>query len=261
MRSFLVALAFLTVVPVRFRALPAEAEVARSRFWYPVVGALLGAALGGWTALLICWGRPPPLSAFLVLLAWVLVTGALHLDGFCDLCDGLFGGGAPEDRLRIMKDPHLGTFGLAGGALLLLGKFAALSEVVRWPERGPWMVGGAVAVARCLVVCVAAVSRYPRPEGTGKALIEAARPWEGVLFAGLGIGFAAGVANLAMVPAGWIWVLPALAWVLWVVWVCRRRLGGVTGDCLGAAIEGGEFLFLLAAVAFPFPPLPESAGA
>src|SRR5262245_32285816 len=163
MRSFLVALAFLTILPVRFRTPPGPAEVARSGLWYPVVGGLLGAALGGWTALLMLWDRPPQVSAFLVLLAWVVLTGALHLDGFCDLCDGLFGGRTPEDRLRILKDPHLGTFGLAGGVLLLLGKFVLLGELVRQAD-GPWLVGAAVAVARCLVLCMAGAAGYPRPE-------------------------------------------------------------------------------------------------
>jgi adenosylcobinamide-GDP ribazoletransferase len=249
MRSFLVALAFLTIVPVRFRTQPDAADVARSRFWYPLVGALLGAALGGWTGLLTLWGRPPLLSAFLVLLAWVVLTGALHLDGFCDLCDGLFGGRTPEDRLRILKDPHLGTFGRAGGVLLLLGKFVLLAEVVRWPERGPWVVGGSVAVARCLALCVAAVARYPRPEGTGKALIDAARPWEAALFAGVAVGIGVLVALQIDLPGGWVWCLPPLVGVFALAWVCRRRLGGVTGDCLGAAIEMAELLFLLAVLA------------
>jgi adenosylcobinamide-GDP ribazoletransferase len=169
MHSFLVALAFLTVVPLRFRELPPPAAVARSRFWYPVVGLLLGALLGGWTALLLAWGRSQAVSAFLVLLAWVLVTGALHLDGFCDLCDGLFGGGTPEDRLRILKDPRRGTFGVVGGVLLLLGKFVALEAVLtEQPARAPWLVAAAAAVARCLVLCVAAGAHYPRPEGTGR---------------------------------------------------------------------------------------------
>ncbi|HYT87859.1 MAG TPA: adenosylcobinamide-GDP ribazoletransferase [Gemmataceae bacterium] len=248
MRSFLVALAFLTIVPVRFRTMPDAATVARSRFWYPVVAALLGGALGGWTALLALWGRPPLVSAFLILLAWVILTGTLHLDGFCDLCDGLFGGHTPEDRLRIMKDPHVGTFGLAGGVLLLLGKFVLLSEVVRRSD-GPWVVGGAVVVARCLALCMAAMSRYPRPEGTGKALIDAARPWEAGLFLAL-----AGAAMVAVQfgtcqPGSWIWPLPALAGVSLLIWVCHRRLGGVTGDCLGAAIEAAEMLFLFGAVA------------
>jgi adenosylcobinamide-GDP ribazoletransferase len=252
MRSFLVALAFLTIIPVRFRAMPEAAEVARSRFWYPVVGVLLGVALGSWTALLILWGRPPLVSAFLVLLAWVVLTGALHLDGFCDLCDGLLGGHTPEERLRIMKDPHLGTFALAGGVLMLLGKFALLAEVIRWPGRGPWVIGGAVAVARCLALCMAALARYPRPEGTGKVLIDAARPWEAGLFSAIGIGLTVAIAILAHLPTAWVYTLPVLAVVLSLTWLCRRRLGGVTGDCLGAAIEAGEFLFLLSAVSLPF---------
>jgi adenosylcobinamide-GDP ribazoletransferase len=249
MRSFLVALAFLTVVPVRFRTPPDAAAVARSRFWYPAVGALLGAALGGWTALLVLWGRPPPVSAFLVLLAWVVLTGALHLDGFCDLCDGLFGGRTPEERLRIMKDPHLGTFGLAGGVLLLLGKFVVLAELVRWQERGPWVVGGAVAVARCLVLCMAALARYPRPEGTGKALIDSARPVEALLFGVVGLGIAfAGEGRLDAL----VWFACAAVGILLLTWLCRARLGGVTGDCLGAGIEVAELLFVLAAVMLSF---------
>lgn len=251
MRRFLVALAFLTVVPVRFRRWPEAEEVARARFWYPVVGALLGAVLGGWTALLILWGRPPLVSAFLVLLAWVVLTGALHLDGFCDLCDGLFGGRTPEERLRIMKDPLLGTFGLAGGVLLLLGKFALLAELVRWPERGPWVVGGAVAVARCLALCMAALARYPRLEGTGKVLIDAARPWEAGLFVLLGVGIAAVIATITGDPAYCVWCVPPLLGVLWLTWCCYGRLGGVTGDCLGAAIETSELLFLLGCVTLP----------
>ncbi|MCI0461759.1 MAG: adenosylcobinamide-GDP ribazoletransferase [Gemmataceae bacterium] len=251
MRSFFVALAFLTIVPIRFRTLPGSAAVARSRFWYPVVGTLLGAALGGWTALLAWWGKSPPLSAFLILLAWVVLTGALHLDGFCDLSDGLFGGRTPEDRLRILKDPHLGTFGLAGGVLLLLGKFVLLAEVLRWPHEAPWVVGGAVAVSRCLVLCMAAVSRYPRPEGTGKALIEAARPWELALFAALGGAATAGVALGANWPGLWLGAVAGLGVVLLLTAPCQRRLGGVTGDCLGAGIELVELTFLLTAVWLP----------
>jgi adenosylcobinamide-GDP ribazoletransferase len=248
MRNFLVALAFLTILPVRFRTPPDSAAVARARFWFPGVGALLGGALGGWTALLLLWGRSPLVSAFLVLLAWVVLTGALHLDGFCDLCDGLFGGHTPEDRLRIMKDPHLGTFALAGGTLLLLGKFALLSEVMQWAERGPWVVGAAVAVARCLVLCMAAGTRYPRPDGTGKALIEASQPWEAVLFAALGFAITAGLAAVLETAQVILWCLPPLAAVFWLAWLSRRRLGGVTGDCLGAAIEVAESLFLLTAI-------------
>lgn len=247
MQSFLVALSFLTVLPVPSRKLPPPLAVARSRLWYPVVGLLLGALLGGGAALLQAWGRAPPVQAFLLLAAWVGLTGALHLDGFCDLSDGLFGGRTPEDRLRILKDPHLGTFGLAGGVLLLLGKFALVHEVLASP-RAPWIVAAAVTVARCLVLCAAAGARYPRPQGTGKVFIEAARPWEAVVFAGLALV----AAWLADPAAGALHALrlflPPLLAVLGLRWLCARRLGGITGDCLGAAIELAEVLFLLVAV-------------
>jgi adenosylcobinamide-GDP ribazoletransferase len=240
MHSFLVALAFLTVVPVRFRKLPEPAAVARARFWYPVVGLLLGGLLGGATALLTGL-RSPSVAAFLVLAGWVGLTGALHLDGFCDLCDGLFGGRTPEDRLRILKDPHLGTFGLAGGVLLLLGKFVALQQLLTAePGRAPWVVAGAVTAARCLVLCVAAGARYPRPEGTARVLVEATRLWEMALFGVL----AAVVAFGTITP---LRALPAFVAISGLRWLCSRRLGGITGDCLGAAIELAEVLFLLCA--------------
>jgi len=256
MTSFLLALSFLTVLPVRFRKLPAPGFVARSRFWYPVIGLLLGAVLGGWTALLTGF-CPAAISAFLVLLCWVILTGALHLDGFCDLCDGLFGGHAPEDRLRIMKDPHLGTFGLAGGVLLLLGKFVVLWQLLTTAAgQGPWLVAAAVFQARCLVLVVAAGSSYPRAEGTGKALIEATRGWEAGLFAVIGVGGSTALILIGRVTTGDLLraatlFVPACLAVLGLRALCRRRLGGVTGDCLGAAIEISEWTFLTAAALLP----------
>jgi adenosylcobinamide-GDP ribazoletransferase len=250
MQSFLAALGFLTVLPVRPHALPPAEAVARSRFWYPAVGVLLGAALGGLTALLAGTALGGPVAAFLVLLAWVGLTGALHLDGLCDLCDGLFGGRTPEDRLRVLKDPHLGTFGLAGGVLVLLGKFVLLGEALarRQAEAG-WLVGAAVASSRCLALCLAAGARYPRPEGTGKLLVEATRLREAPLYAALAAALSVPAvvdAPPLLAPAPF---LAALAAVVALRRCCVRRLGGVTGDCLGAAIELAEVVFLLAAIA------------
>jgi adenosylcobinamide-GDP ribazoletransferase len=251
MHSLFVALAFLTIFPIRFHKLPPAEVVARSRFWYPAVGLLLGALLGGWTSLTVRFASPL-LCAFLILLAWMGLTGALHLDGLCDLCDGLFSGRTAEDRLRIMKDPHVGTFGLAGGVLLLLGKSVALQDVIaRTPERGPWLVAGAVSAARCLALCVAAGSRYPRAEGTGKALIEASAWWEVLLFAGIAAGLTLLVTPGVDPRKAALLFLPALLVVMGLRWLCRHRLGGVTGDCLGAAIELAELTFLLTAALQP----------
>src|SRR5437867_12818849 len=83
MKSFLTALAFLTVFPIRFRESPSPAIVSQSRFWYPLVGLLLGLGLVGWTELLGQLGEPL-LQAFLILLAWVGLRGAFHVARFCD---------------------------------------------------------------------------------------------------------------------------------------------------------------------------------
>jgi adenosylcobinamide-GDP ribazoletransferase len=248
MRSLLAALAFLTIVPVRLRQPFSPDEVARSRYWYPAVGLLLGILLGGWTALVARIG-PPALGAFLVLTAWVLLTGALHVDGFCDLCDGLFGGQTVEQRLRIMKDPHVGTFGLVGAILLLLGKWVLLRETLaRSGTEGGWAVGTAVVVARCLALVMAGAGAYPRPKGTGKVVIEATTPWQATLFALVGCAASAAMCFRAGLFAALLAVLGSLFVVLGLARLCLVRLGGITGDCLGAAIEATEFTFLLATV-------------
>ncbi|MBY0527572.1 MAG: adenosylcobinamide-GDP ribazoletransferase [Gemmataceae bacterium] len=246
MRSFLVALAFLTILPIRFPAMPTPETVARSRFWYPLVGLLVGVLLGSWT-LAVTSIASPMASAFLVLVVWVVLSGSLHLDGFGDLCDGLFGGPTPEDRLRIMKDPHVGTFGAVGVFLLLLGKWVVLSDVLtRQADHAPVLIGAAAMVARSLTLCLAAGAHYPRPEGTGKVLIEATTWLDG----SLAFCIAAGVILAIYPPPDPSNVLP-LALVALVVlklrMVCDARLGGITGDCLGAGIEGTELAFLLAA--------------
>jgi adenosylcobinamide-GDP ribazoletransferase len=273
MRSFLIALAFLTVLPIRFREMPEAAAIARSRFWYPVAGLLLGVLLAGWTCA-AAHLAPPAIAAFLVLLVWIVITGALHLDGFCDLCDGLFGGWTPDDRLRIMKDPQRGTFAIAGCVLLLLGKFVALHELMhkRFDLAAPWSVGMAVLLSRSMVLWVAAGARYPREEGTGRVIVEATRVGEALLFAVLAAGSVAALpigelfakqspdaihaAHVAMAVDHAALLILALSVPTWLTmmlvrWMCQYRLGGITGDCLGAAIELAELVFLMiAAVTF-----------
>jgi adenosylcobinamide-GDP ribazoletransferase len=251
MHSLLIALAFLTIIPIRFRELPPASTVARSRWWFPFVGLLVGGLLGGWTALLAQLPNLAMLTAFLVLAAWVLLTGALHLDGFCDLCDGLFAGSTPEERLIILKEPYLGTFGLVGGFFVLLGKFVGLYTLLdKWPAQAPWLVGAAAVAARCLVLAMAAGARYPRSDGTGKVLVESTSDSEGVLnvvYAAcvvVGLGGLVPTFDIAQRLALFLAIFVA---VMMLRSVCERRLGGITGDCLGAGIEAAETVFLLTA--------------
>jgi adenosylcobinamide-GDP ribazoletransferase len=248
MRSFLAALAFLTILPVPVRQSFSQEEVARSRYWYPVVGLLLGSVLGACVTGAAQIGASP-LAAFLVLATWILLTGALHVDGFCDLCDGLFGGRSIEERLRIMQDPHVGTFGLVGAILLLLGKWLLLEELLaRWREGAPWTLAAAVYVGRCLVLVMAGTGSYPRPKGTGKILIEATTRWQAGLFALVGCTASVVILFQAGILTGLVAFSVSLLIVLLLARLCLGRLGGITGDCLGAAIEAAELMFLFAVV-------------
>lgn len=224
--GFLAALGFLTVLPVPRAASATPAWVGRSQLYFPVVGLLLGLALGGLQWLFA--GRVPPLlAAAFLLLAWELVTGGLHTDGLVDTCDGLFGGHTPEQRLAIMRDSRAGAFGVLGAVLVLLTKYAALVSL-------PPAAAGALVVAptagRWAMLAAIGWFPYARPQGTGAAFRAASRPWMPWLGLALALAVAWGFLGLSglltvavAVPA--VWALGRFA---------SARLGGLTGDIYGA---------------------------
>ena len=129
MISIIAAFQFLTIFPTLIKRMFTSQEMGRAVAWFSLVGVVLGLALYGVNTLaqLVF---PASVSAALTLFAWIIFTRAFHLDGFMDTCDGLFGGWTPERRLEIMKDSRMGTFGVAGGILVLLTEFAALQSSV-----------------------------------------------------------------------------------------------------------------------------------
>ncbi len=126
MTSIIAAFQFLTISPTLIKRIFTAQEMGRAVGWFPLVGVVLGLLLYGINnmAQLIF---PVSVSAAITLFAWVMFTRAFHLDGFMDTCDGLFGGFTAERRLEIMKDSRMGAFGVAGGVLILLTQYAALS--------------------------------------------------------------------------------------------------------------------------------------
>jgi adenosylcobinamide-GDP ribazoletransferase len=240
LRSLRLAVAFLTVVP-----LPGgdgaitEANLARSRFAYPIVGALIGLALAGLSAWFSWVSVPPLLASFLLLAAGVAITGGLHLDGVADTFDGLFLAGGPARRLEVLRDPHVGSFGVAALVLTLLGQFAALGTLAG-RDRSLGLLGAAVA-GRCAALVAAGAAGYARAEGTGRILVEATTPRDALAAATLSLAVGFGTRRLAGLVAAAVAV--GLAWGL--ARLASRRLGGVTGDLLGAAVALGELAFLL----------------
>jgi adenosylcobinamide-GDP ribazoletransferase len=238
--GFLAAMQFLTVLPPLVRRPLTSRELGRSVGWFAVVGALLGGILAG-TDWVLGLRFPSGVTAALLLAVWVLVTGALHLDGFLDTCDGLFGGWTPEDRLRIMRDERVGAFAVIGGVLLLLLKYSCLAALPsRWAALvvAPTIARGGMAVALVALP-------YARPEGSGRWMKDHAGWVQAVLAGVTAIATAVLAARwlgLAVVGVAAVTTAAVAAYVL-------RRLPGLTGDVYGALCEVLEAIILLAFVA------------
>jgi adenosylcobinamide-GDP ribazoletransferase len=239
------ALQFLTVVPPLVRRPLAPEELGRSVGWFPLVGLLLGGLLAGldW-----CLGRvfPSGVTAALLLAAWVLSTGALHLDGFLDSCDGLFGGHTPDARMRIMRDERAGAFAVIGGILILLLKYAALSSN---PDRLAALLVAPV-VGRWGMALALIAFPYPRPEGLGRSMKDHAGAAQLVLASAVAAATVAAVARL--VPGAWraALALPLGGLIVWAGGAfVMRRLPGLTGDVYGALCTLIEVAVLLLFVA------------
>jgi adenosylcobinamide-GDP ribazoletransferase len=234
---FAIALQFLTLLPVR-RAAASDADVGRSLVAYPFVGLIIGALVGA-----VAWSlerAPVGVAAVIVLIVWVTLTGALHLDGLADSADAWAGGlGNRERTLEIMKDPRRGSIALVVVALLLLGKYAALEALI---AQHRWLAIGSVPVlGRAAVQALLLTTPYVRPGGIGAALT--AHQPRGWVAASLVLAVAC---VIAFEPLRGSMMTLAAAIVLGLLrLLMMRRLGGTTGDTAGASIELTELAALL----------------
>ena len=230
LRSLRLATQFLTRVPVPPVADFSADELSRSSAWFPFVGLAIGVVVAG--VVFVCSYRSVALGAALGLLAWVWLTGALHLDGLADLSDALAAAHRDSQRfLAVLADPHLGAFGVVSIVLLLILKVTALAQlptsallalplIPAWARLGPL-----------------AWSRWLKP----------LKPGQGERFAGhLHIGWIVFwatlllVASVVLAPALCVAPLLIAGWGGWLHW----RLRGTTGDCLGAGVEITEVVLL-----------------
>lgn len=238
MKPLILALSFLTRLPMP-RVEADDADFARAIRLYPVAGLVVGIIVAGplWLGARI----DPWAGALAALVAWVWVTGALHLDGLADLSDGL--GAAHGDRSRllsVMADPHIGSFGVVVLVIQLLAKLVLLHGL----PAGAWPVLALIPAAARIGPLVWAHFLPPlRPGGLGALVSRAVRPFEliGWIVAVLAVGCV--FPPLAMAP---MLTLGLLVWF-------RRKLGGVTGDVHGAGIELTETGLLIATLAYLAP--------
>ncbi len=238
MISFLCALQFLTLFPPLVKRQFTPRELGGSVAFYPLVGLLIGGILFG-TNLLLGSFFPPAVRSALVLTIWIALTGALHLDGFLDSMDGLFGGFTPTKRLEIMHDERIGAFGFAAGSLLLLLKFSALTglsganpALILIPMFSRWGISLAVGVFP-----------YGRDQGLGRMIKDNLRQGDLWLAAGL-------VLAVGWLLMGWTGIIIAgfVAASVWLIGVfILRKVPGMTGDIYGAINEIIELIFLILA--------------
>lgn len=234
------ALGLLTRLPVIVDGDRAMARGAASAWAYPLVGVIVGVISAIATALLIAAGLPTGIVAALVLALSVILTGAMHEDGLADSADGLWGGWDRTRRLAIMKDSHIGVYGVCAIALSLLLRWLALTSVIAMGAY--WVILIAVgALSRGAMVMVMATLLPARHSGLGKSV---GRPRAETAW--LAIAISIGFALLSGYPLLILYVaLAALACGL----IASAKIGGQTGDILGATQQVTEIVTLIAAVA------------
>jgi len=237
---FLAALRFLTIIPFPWRREVSPEELGRSAGYFPVVGIIIGLILAGLNWLLGLF-LPSPVVNVLLVVSLVVISGALHLDGFVDTCDGIAGHKTPEQRWRVMRDSRTGGFGIVGACCLLLVKYISLNSVpetllmatlVLMPVIGRWAM-------------VYAIFAYPyaRPSGLGKIFKQGAS-WQRFTMATL-IALVVAIvlfqlAGLAIMVGIWVIVVAMAAYL-------KHKFSGLTGDTYGAINEVAEVCVLILA--------------
>lgn len=235
----LIALQFLTRVPVSLKAMPTDAQLGRSLLWYPLVGALIGSVL-----VAVAWCLSSShilLQAAIILSVWVGLSGGLHLDGLADSADAWVGGlGDRERTLTIMKDPRSGPIAVVVLVVVLLLKFAAVVALLEsshgfWLLLAPWL-------ARCTMPLLFMTTPYVRANGLGAALA-AHLPRKQMVWVLLFNGVAA---VLLFASAGFMALLASACVFFLLRRAMLRRIGGMTGDTAGAVLECVECAVLIA---------------
>lgn len=239
-QPFLIALQFLTQLPVRIDPQPSNQIIGRSLLYYPLVGLIIGALLAGLGWLLN--SSPALITAALLVTAWVILTGGLHLDGLADCADAWIGGmGDAEKTLAIMKDPACGPAGVAAILLIILLKLTALHALITTDHWIALFV--AAIIGRTLLPVLLLTTPYVRRNGLGY-ILSACQPKRLSII----VVAATTIFILLATKLYGLWlIISASALFLVLRHLMIRRIGGTTGDTAGALVEVTETTVLLTA--------------
>ncbi|MDD2740333.1 MAG: adenosylcobinamide-GDP ribazoletransferase [Methylomonas lenta] len=238
MDSLLIALQFLTRIPVKNSFTTDDVALGRSVLYYPLVGFLIGVLLS--FIALVMSASSDMVATAVVLSAWVFLTGGLHLDGLADCADAWVGGlGSQQRSLEIMKDPAAGPIAVLVLLLTLLLKFAAVLVLIQQNNLTILMLTPLLGRTAILILMLS--TPYVSSQGLAEKIVQNLPFNDARLVIVISLAFA----GLVM---GWANVLLACGVLLWIRYAALSRLGGVTGDVYGAAVELVETVGLLAVV-------------
>ena len=237
---FLIAVQFMTTIPIKLPCLPSREQNALSMLFYPVIGLMIGGVL--WFVASYVQ-LPMMLLSCVVMVVWVWLTGGLHLDGLADTADAWVGGFGDRQRtLTIMKDPNTGAMGVMAIVLCLALKWAAVYCLLELDAVLALLF--VPMLGRMSALALFATTPYVRQHGLGSALQDVPKYLLWLVMLGFGAAVFALSWQMALVMIG-VWAV-MLAWLRWRF---VGRIGGITGDTVGASIEVVEVAMLVAVVA------------
>ena len=240
MTAFFIALQFLTTFPVQLKEMPSKQQNGQSFLFYPLIGLMIGGILFAIATLL--HALPVILLSSLILVVWIWLTGGLHLDGLADTADAWVGGfGDKERTLKIMKDPSCGPIGVLSLIILCLIKWSALYVLLEKQLYSALFLFP--ILGRLTPLFLFLTTQYVREKGLGSSIAECIPKTGSVIVSALCLVAAAYFA--------WVGVLTVMIFIGTLIYLRHKfiqRIGGITGDTVGASIEICEAVSLLSFV-------------
>ena len=240
MTAFWIAMQFLTVFPIQLKKMPSPQQNAQSLLFYPLIGMLIGLVLFAIALTLV--KLPIILLSTLLLVVWIWITGGLHLDGLADTADAWVGGfGDPEKTLIIMKDPSSGPIGVLSLLIVCVLKWSALYVLLE--QQQLWLLILVPMLARLSPLILFLTTPYVRAKGLGTAMSQYIPRKLSYVIVAVVFGLCGFMG---------LWGLLLVIFSTMTLWYLRakfiRRIGGITGDTIGATIEWVESVALFTMV-------------
>lgn len=236
LESIVVAFQFLTRLYLPINVEWDTANLRRSLTWFGLVGAFIGVILAGAMTLFNRFDLIPAVSAIIILLIWIFITGGMHIDGISDMADGFFSMRDKEKTLEIMKDSHVGAFGVITIVFLLLIKFEMLKEFIII-EKNVWLLILPPTIARIAAGLVLSFYETTKKSGLGYTFHSS----DPRIFWAIGFIVTLIISSILNIKSLIFIGIAILASNLMALWA-KKKIGGLNGDIYGAIVETVEVI-------------------